>query len=108
MKKIVVIFMVSFLFLSIQSAWAGRLDNGASMIFVFKNKDALEEFTTLQTDGVCSENILLCLVYVACVVDSGTRASITDSGFLTHDIIVTSGIETGCRGNIPVEWYHSE
>ena len=108
MKKFISALMIGFMVLWVQSASAGRLSSGSSFVFVFKSKDAHTEFLNLYNDGACSsENLVLCLGYFSCIVDSGTQASITDGGFITHDIIVTSGPEIGCRGNVPAEWYHT-
>ena len=31
----------------------------------------------------------------------------TDAGFVTHDIMVIEGPDSGCRGNIPVEAFRT-
>ena len=48
---------------------------------------------------------MLIFPLVSCMVDNGTAAVTTDSGIVTHDIMVIEGPKSGCRGNIPVEHF---
>jgi hypothetical protein len=70
---------------------------------VFKNTQAHTEALKLMMAGVHKTNPPLVMQLIACMVPSGTMAIITDAGFATHDILVTSGEFAGCRGNIAME-----
>jgi predicted RNA-binding Zn-ribbon protein involved in translation (DUF1610 family) len=75
----------------------------ALRVSVWKNTQAHTEAIKLIMAGVHKTNPALILQLTACMVPSGTSAIITDAGFATHDILVTSGEFSGCRGNIAVE-----
>lgn len=77
--------------------------NGSDVVFVWKDKQSQTEAMSLIDAGVHKSNPALLMQLLACVVDSGTAAIITDAGFATHDIMVTEGPDSGCRGNIPME-----
>ncbi len=76
---------------------------GSDTVFVWTDKKAHDEALKLINAGVHKSNPSLILPLVACMVPSGTKAIITSAGFATHDIMVTSGPSSGCRGNIPME-----
>ncbi|MDQ2066004.1 hypothetical protein Q9295_06450 [Xinfangfangia sp. CPCC 101601] len=76
---------------------------GTDTVFVWRNADAHSEAMQLIQAGVHQSNPALLLTLLACMVPSGTKAIITDAGFATHDILITSGEQSGCRGNIPME-----
>jgi hypothetical protein len=76
---------------------------GSDVVFVWKDEDAQDEALSLISAGVHKTNPALLLSLIACVVPTGTSAITTDAGFVTHDILVTSGESSGCRGNVPVE-----
>jgi len=73
-------------------------------VFVWRSKDAQNEGMRLIDAGVLRSNPTLVIRLISCIVPAGTRAIITDHGFATHDILVTSGPSSGCRGNVPVEF----
>ena len=73
---------------------SGCLANGSSEVPIFRNKKAMDAFMDFQDIG-----------QIACIVSSGTRATVTSSGFVTVDVAITSGTKAGCRGTIPREWY---
>jgi hypothetical protein len=70
-----------------------------------ENKKAHEEAISLISAGVHKSNPMLIFPLVSCMVDNGTAAVTTDSGIVTHDIMVIEGPKSGCRGNIPVEHF---
>jgi hypothetical protein len=74
-------------------------------VIVFNSIDAHVEFVMKRQSGVFKDHPLLIGQYVACVVDSGTPATITVEGRLVHDILVTGGRHKGCKGSIPIEDY---
>lgn len=76
---------------------------GADTVFVWKSADAHSEGLSLISAGVHKTNPVLVMQLLACIVPSGTSAIITDAGFATHDILITTGENAGCRGNIPME-----
>jgi hypothetical protein len=76
---------------------------GASVVFVWKDKKSHNEGLTLIQAGVHKSNPMLVMRLLACMVPSGTKAVITSAGFATHDVLVTSGEFSGCRGNVAVE-----
>jgi hypothetical protein len=80
-----------------------RMPNGGEVI-VWRNKAAHNEGMTLISSGVHQSNPMLLMRLISCIVPAGTKAIITDGGFATHDILVTSGQHSGCRGNVPVEF----
>lgn len=77
------------------------------LVIVWKSKKDHDKARSLFEAGVHESNPLLIYRHIACQVASGTPAVITDRGFITHDIMVTSGPRAGCEGNIPVEFYTS-
>ena len=76
---------------------------GTDQVFVWKSKDAQSEAMSLIQGNVHKTNPGLVAKLLSCIVPSGTTAIITDAGFATHDIMITSGPNAGCRGNIPME-----
>jgi len=76
---------------------------GTDQVFVWKSKDAQSEAMSLIQGNVHKTNPGLVARLLSCIVPSGTTAIITDAGFATHDIMITSGPNAGCRGNIPME-----
>lgn len=80
---------------------------GASDVFVWRNRDAHNEANRLINAGIHRTNPRLLVPLVACIVPSGTGAIITGAGMITQDILVTSGSNSGCRGNIPTESFRS-
>lgn len=53
--------------------------------------------------GVHKSNPELLMPLVSCIAEPGAKVIVTDMGFVTHDIMVISGKNTGCKGNIPAE-----
>ena len=80
-----------------------RMPNGGS-VFVWRSKDAMREGLSLIGAGVHETNPQLVIRLISCIVPSGTRAIITDGGFATQDVLVTSGPDAGCRGNLQTEF----
>lgn len=79
----------------------GRM--GSDTVFVWKNSEAHSEAIKLIQANVHQSNPILVMRLLACMVPAGTKAVITDMGFASHTIIVTSGEYSGCRGVIPME-----
>ena len=77
---------------------------GGTTIIVWKNEKARSEGATLIAAGVNKSNPALLVPLVACVVPVGTQAIKTDGGFLSSDILITSGKAAGCRGNVTNEY----
>lgn len=76
---------------------------GANNVFVWRDSDAHSEAISLISAGVHNTNPTLVMRLLSCIVPAGTRAIITDAGFASHTILVTSGEDAGCRGVIPME-----
>lgn len=74
---------------------------GSKVVFVWNSAEAQDEGIRLVQGGAGVE---LIAPLVACVVNNGDRAVITDFGFLSSDIVVISGENTGCRGNVATEY----
>src|SRR5690554_2807687 len=72
---------------------------GSDTVIVWRDKKAHDEGLSLISAGVHKSNPLLLIPLVACIVPSGTRAIITDGGFITHDVMIVEGENAGCRGN---------
>ncbi|MBM2574693.1 hypothetical protein JQC91_00115 [Jannaschia sp. Os4] len=87
------------------SAVEGRLVGlgGMDVVFVWKDKAAQSEGLDLISANVHRSNPTLLLGLLSCIVPTGTRAVTTDAGFVTHDVLVIEGGDSGCRGNVPVE-----
>jgi len=77
--------------------------SGTDNVFVWKDSDAQSEAYKLIQAGVHNTNPALVFQLLACMVPRGTKAIITDMGFASHTILVTSGEHAGCRGVIPME-----
>ena len=105
MKKFVLAGMLAIGFGSPALALDGRVIglSGSDQVFVWKSKDAQREAMSLIQANVHNTNPGLVARLLSCIVPSGTSAIITDAGFATHDIMITSGPNAGCRGNIPME-----
>lgn len=73
---------------------------GSENVFVWKDSDAQSEAFKLIQAGVHKSNPTLVFRLLACMVPVGTKAVITDMGFASHTILVTSGEDAGCRGVI--------
>lgn len=76
---------------------------GSETVFVWKDSDAQSEAIKLIQAGVHNSNPTLVFRLLSCMVTPGTKAIITDMGFASHTILVTSGKESGCRGVVPME-----
>jgi hypothetical protein len=76
---------------------------GAQHIIVWKSKDAHNEGMQLIQAGVHKSNPAMVTRLVSCIENPGTKVIVTDMGFVTHDIMVISGRDQGCRGNIAAE-----
>lgn len=76
---------------------------GTSNIWIWQSKDAHDEGMSLISAGVHKTNPAMITSLISCIVDPGTKVIITDMGFVTHDVMVVSGPDAGCRGNIPAE-----
>lgn len=81
-----------------------RTPNGEGNVFVWRDSEKHGEGLDLIRAGVHRSNPDLVLRLVACVVPSGTKAITTSGGFVTRDVLVTSGSHAGCRGNVAVEF----
>lgn len=82
--------------------------SGGRLVFVWNDKDAHSEAMSLIEAGVYQSNPTLVERLLACIVPAGTKAVITGQGFVTHDILVTSGDSSGCRGNVAAEVFHED
>ncbi len=77
--------------------------SGTDSVFVWRDKAAHNEGLSLIAAGVHKSNPAMMMSLLACIVPSGSEAIVTDMGFATHDIMIISGENAGCRGNIPTE-----
>ncbi|MCZ8180344.1 MAG: hypothetical protein O9309_15075 [Rhizobium sp.] len=77
--------------------------SGSENVFVWNDSDAHSEAIKLVDAGVHRTNPMLLMRLLACIVPTGTRAIITDAGFASHTILITSGDDSGCRGVIAME-----
>lgn len=87
----------------------GRLQGlgGMDVVIVWRSSSAQSDGLDLIAAGVHRSNPALLMPLVSCIVRTGTRAMTTDAGFVTHDIMVIEGPDSGCRGNIPVEAFRT-
>lgn len=90
-------------------ALEGRLRGlgGMDVVIVWRSNTAQSQGLDLISAGVHRSNPALLMPLVSCIVPTGTRAVTTDAGFVTHDILVIEGSDSGCRGNIPVEAFRT-
>jgi len=79
----------------------GRADMGS--VFVWKDSDAHSEAIRLIGAGVHDTNPSLVLRLLSCITKSGDKAVVTDGGFFSSTVLVTSGDQAGCRGVIANE-----
>ncbi|MAY63970.1 MAG: hypothetical protein CML29_17340 [Rhizobiales bacterium] len=84
-----------------QEKTLGRAD--MDTVFVWKDSDAQSEGYNLINSGVHKSNPVLIMRLFSCMVPKGTRAVVTDAGFFSSTILITSGESTGCRGVIANE-----
>lgn len=105
MKKLLPLAVAAFLMATSALANEYRLEplGGSGQVIVWKSKDAHDEALSLIQAGVHKTNPAMVGALVACMVQGGTKAIVTDMGFVTHDILVVSGKSSGCRGNIAAE-----
>ncbi len=73
-------------------------DGGANILVWVPGK--MDEAVKLLNAGVQKTHPELLLVLLACRVPAGTTAIVTDGGFFSSDVLVTSGQSTGCRGTV--------
>lgn len=106
MKKIFVAAMVCLL-ATVNAALATEVTlrgmGGSDVVFVWRSSDAHSEGMRLINANVHQTNPALVARLLACMVPSGTKAVITSAGFMTHDILVIAGTDSGCRGNVAAE-----
>ncbi|MFN3506229.1 MAG: hypothetical protein ACK4ZU_02050 [Allorhizobium sp.] len=76
---------------------------GSDNVFVWRDGDAHSEAINLISAGVHNSNPTLVMRLLSCIVPAGTKAIITDAGFASHTILITSGDDAGCRGDIAAE-----
>ena len=76
---------------------------GGKIIFVWKNSKLHSEAMGIIQSGLNDDKIRLLNSMVVCRASKGTPVIVTDAGLTTHDILITGGPNTGCRGNIPAE-----
>ena len=99
----VVIFALS---LTTAHALDGVLSgNGGGAVFVWKDSDAQSKAFSLIEAGVHKSNPILLMRLMSCVADPGDKAVVTDMGFASHTIMVTSGKNAGCEGVIAREYF---
>lgn len=79
-------------------------NNNGNVVFIWRDDDAQSEGIRLIRANADSSLIVPLL---ACIVNNGDRAIITDFGFLSSDITVISGDSSGCRGNIATNYIRS-
>lgn len=103
MKRVLMAFVVAGIATSAaaQEQRLGRAD--MSNVFVWKDSDAHSEAIRLIQAGVNSSNPSLILRLLSCIAKPGDRAVVTDGGFFSSTILVTSGDQSGCRGVVANE-----
>ena len=79
-----------------------------TVVIVWKSKAATVEGLALIEAEVHKTNPALLSALMSCIVPVGTKAIITSIGLVTHDILVTSGEDAGCRGNVPIEFISTQ
>ena len=93
-------------YLSITTAYAQGIELGrdnSGTVFVWKNSEAYSKVIKLIQSGVHKSNPTLVMQQLSCMADPGDKAVITDAGFASHTIMVTSGKSAGCEGVIAME-----
>ena len=69
-------------------------------ILVWQDSKSLHEGLKLIGAGVHREHPELVARLLSCRASGGSKAVVTDGGFFSSDILVTSGRSAGCRGTI--------
>lgn len=87
------------------STLGGKLKTlpGSNYVIVWKDKASHDKALEIINSGVTEEKVPLLEELVACRADAGTSVSLTDAGWVTHDILILDGPRQGCRGNVPAE-----
>lgn len=104
MKMIGLILLATALFsgaAAAQEVTLGR--SGSDNVFVWRDSAAQSEAFKLIRAKVHEESPALVFRLMSCMVPGGTKAIITDAGFGSHTILITSGDNAGCRGVIQRE-----
>ena len=75
-----------------------------SVVVVFKNYASFNEGDQLIRAGIAKQNPSIMTRLVSCIAPVGIRAIVTDSpSWGTHNILITSGEQAGCRGVVEIE-----
>lgn len=84
-----------------QEVTIGRAE--AENVFVWKDSEAQSEALKLIGAGVHKTNPQLVFRLMSCVAPAGSKAVVTDGGFASSTILITTGEHAGCRGVIQNE-----
>ena len=76
---------------------------GMSNVFVWKSSDAHSEAISLIQAGVNETNPALIMRLLSCIAVPGDKAVVTDGGFFSSTVLLTSGDQAGCRGVVANE-----
>ncbi|MDO3434328.1 hypothetical protein QWJ46_16735 [Rhizobium sp. CBN3] len=100
--RLAILFLL--LFTSVAEARQVSLGrSGSSNVFIWRDNDAFSEAVNLISSGVMKTNPQLIIRLMSCMVDAGTNAVVTDGGFFSSTVLITSGSNAGCRGMVPNE-----
>ena len=102
MKKLLIIAAV---ILTSTQAFATNyeVNEKGGQTFVWKAGGGMDRGLKLILNGVHKTNPALVARELACVVEGRAKVVITDAGFASHTILVTSGPNSGCEGDIAAE-----
>jgi len=103
MKKIFKATILSALVIGVSFSALAQERTFSNQTMVWKNKRAGSDAMDLIMSGAARRDPSLLFPYLACFASAGDRFVISDAGIVTSDIIVTSGSNSGCRGNVPSE-----
>lgn len=93
---IVSLTTISLTAFAAQEKVLGRPD--MDVVFVWKDSASNSEALKLISAGVHNRNPELIMRLLSCVAKPGDKAVVTDGGFASSTIVVTSGKSAGCRG----------
>jgi hypothetical protein len=104
MKRILIVAAALAVLAGAALAEESRLGrSGMSNVFVWKDSDAHSEAIKLIGAGVYNTNPSLVLRLLSCIAKPGDKAVVTDGGFFSSTVLVTTGDQAGCRGVIANE-----
>lgn len=78
-------------------------NSGGDVVFVWRDSERMSEAMRMINAGVHRTNPGLIAPLVSCVAPNGSEAVVTNGGFFSSNVTVTSGRAAGCRGVVANE-----